>query len=76
MSLFTNEQKLQVFKQYNSLKTHEQQYLYLQKLVVKSENQPKVRQKFDYYFEVNEIGNDVYFKTINILFHKKIVNKI
>ena len=52
------------------MKTHEQQYLYLQKLVVKSENQPKVRQKFNYYFEVNEIGNEVYFKTLNILFHK------
>jgi hypothetical protein len=58
-NLFSENQKQEIFKKYNSLKSHSQQYSLLKSLVIPSEKQRKVRQKFDYFLEVSEIGNEV-----------------
>jgi hypothetical protein len=59
-NLFTDNQKLEIFNRYNSLNTHDEQYLLLQSLVIPSKNQPKLRQKFDYFIEAKDNENQVF----------------
>jgi hypothetical protein len=72
-NLFSETQKQEIFKRYNSLKSHSEQYLLLKSLVIPSEKEKKIRQKFDYYLEVNDndMENEVYL-SFRIRFFKNI----
>jgi uncharacterized protein YueI len=66
VNLFTENQLKEIFDRFYSLKTHNEQNLFLNLLVTHSERVTKIRQQFDYHLEVNIIGNEVYFQLVII----------
>ena len=60
-ALFSEEQKQEFFNHYNSLKSHEQQYLFLKSMVIPVNNNSndKKNQKFEYFIETKCEKNEV-----------------
>jgi len=58
-SVFSNDQKIDLFKRYYSLKSHAEKYLFLKNLVIPNNNKVLKRKKFDYYIETFDNVNKV-----------------
>jgi hypothetical protein len=58
-NLFTEIQLRDVFNRYYSLKSHNEQHLFLKSLVIPSKKETKIRQNFNYFIEVINNENEV-----------------
>jgi len=57
-NLLNENQKIEVFKRYNDLQSHKEQYLYLKSLVIPVDNNNKIK-KFEYFIEAKSEENSV-----------------